>query len=157
MSSRRLSTSAGNRRSRYVGQRTHHGAHQVGRQERDLHLRPGQAGDLGVPIQQVGVRQALLGPPTSSWLGPSIVAAPISAATTSTTAIGCTREFIQSGTVCTGIRSLTCRMISNEVDPEPITTAARRVITVAGESVRIRSTSSRTAGARTVPPQGLPG
>ena len=52
-------------------------------------------------------------------------------------------ESIHDGTVCTGIRSLTCRMISNEVDPLPRSTAARSTTTVAGTSLRIRSTSRR--------------
>ena len=54
--------------------------------------------------------------------------------------MGCTMESIQVGTVYTGIRSLTSRMISNDVDPLPSSTAARRTTTVAGASL-IRSTS----------------
>ena len=41
------------------------------------------------------------------------------------------------------MRSLTCRMISNEVDPLPKSTAARSTTTVAGTSLRICSTSRR--------------
>ncbi|WP_202977028.1 hypothetical protein [Ornithinimicrobium flavum] len=47
------------------------------------------------------------------------------------------------GTVCTGIRSLTWRMISKDVDPLPSSTAARRDSTMAGESASTCSTSSR--------------
>ena len=98
---------------------------------------------LGVGLEQRAVAQ-LVRPPTSKWReGPSYSSAPTSASSTSTVAIGWTMESIQVGMVCTGMRSLTCRMISNEVDPLPSSTAARSTTTVAGVSLRIRSTSRR--------------
>ena len=86
------------------------------------------------------------GPPTS-YERDSVPrrSAPASASTTSTTAIGCTRLSIHAGMACTGIRSLIWRTISKLVDPEPVTIAARRVMSRMPElaPVRMRSTSSR--------------
>ena len=64
---------------------------------------------------------------------------------TSTTAIGWTSESIQVGRVCTGSRSESWRTISKEVEPLPMTTAARAVSTGRLTSPRSRSTSSRDA------------
>ena len=61
------------------------------------------------------------------------------------TAIGWTCDRIQGGSACTGNRSETRRSTSNEVEPLPMTIAARAVSVGTPEPASIRSTSSRDA------------
>ncbi len=65
------------------------------------------------------------------------------ARTTSETAIGCTERCIHVGTGWTTKSVAIWRMISNDVDPAPITTPARRATASGCAPRRIRSTSRR--------------
>ena len=86
------------------------------------------------------------GPPRSmAPLRDSSSSASSTALSTSETATGWTELCIHVGTGCTRNRVATCRMISNEVDPAPITTPARSATDPSMAARRIRSTSSREA------------
>ena len=68
------------------------------------------------------------------------------ARSTSEAATGCTELLrIHVGTGCTRNNVAICRMISNDVDPAPITTPARSATAPSVAPRRMRSTSSRDA------------
>ena len=85
------------------------------------------------------------GPPMSKarLTSSGMPAQPTSARRTSRTATGWIRVCTHCGVTITGSRSVRCRSISNETDPEPITTAARSTAVGTPESSRIRPTSAR--------------
>ncbi len=70
-------------------------------------------------------------------------AAPTRQRSTSRTAIGWIRVSTQRGVTMTGSRSVRYRSISNEAEPEPITTAARSSVTATPPSRRARPVATR--------------
>ena len=94
---------------------------------RDDHPLP-QPGDLGVDVHHLVVRDDV---GTADLEHPTVAAAlpstPMRYASTSRTAIGCTRVSTHRGVVMTGRTSVRWRNISKLALPDPMTTAARKL------------------------------